>query len=303
MTRQNTKKIKLLLTVLFLGYVLLEAASYWRMQRSSGRGHRVTQEHKEAVSLRPLSDQGKPTVLLVGNSLIREAVDMDVLRQQMGSQYDVHRLILESTGYPDWSLILPSLFQQGARPGYVVLTISPVQMNSHAPVFMETTHYLLTPREVIEQARREHGGASAYVMHFLEYASPYWGTRSSAQVAFKDAIPGYRSMLFASATEKVGPQQFDPERMRDLADVCKQYNVKLLYVALPANNPNGDQDAAQIQQAAEANGVTYLRPVADDDLHGEDYTDFIHLSAQGKAKFMPVFVPSLLHALNSATNQ
>lgn len=299
MTRQTTKKIKLLLTVLFLGYVLLEVASYWRMQRLSGRGHRVSQEHKDAVSLRPLSADGKPTVLLVGNSLIREAVDMDVLRAQMGDQYDVHWLVLESTGYLDWSLILPSLFQQGSRPSYVVLTISPVQMNSHAPVFMETTHYLLTPREVMEQARREHGGASAYVMHFLEYVSPYWGTRSSAQVAFKDAIPGYRSMLFASATEKVGPQQFDPERMRDLAEVCKQYNVKLMYVALPANNPNGDQDAEQIQQAAAANSVSYLRPVADGDLHGDDYTDFIHLSAEGKAKFMPMFVPSLLRTLDT----
>ncbi|MEZ2346224.1 hypothetical protein [Terriglobus sp. RCC_193] len=299
MTRQTTNKIKLLLTVLFLGYVLLEVASYWRMQRPSGRGHRVTQEHKEAVSLRPHSDGDRPTVLLVGNSLILEAVDMDALRTQMRSQYDVHRLVLESTGYPDWSLILPSLFQQGARPSYVVLTISPAQMSSHVPVFMETTHYLLTPHEVLELSRRDHGGASAYVMHFLEYVSPYWGTRSSAQVAFKDAIPGYRSILFATGTEMLGPQQFDPERMRELAAVCKQYNVKLMYLALPANDPNGDQNAAQIQQAAAANSVPYLRPMADSDFHGDDYTDFIHLSAQGKAKFMPMFVPALLHALGT----
>ena len=299
MTQQKTNKIKLLITVLLLGYVLLEVGSYERMQRGSGRGRRIVQEHKEAVALRPLSADGKPTVLLVGNSLIREAVNMDTVRAQMGSHYDVHRLIVESTGYADWRFALPSLFEQGGRPSYVVLTISPLQMNSHAPLFMETTHYLLTPREVIAMSRAEHGGPSSYEMHFLEYASPYWGTRTSAQTAFKDKIPGYRALLYASPGDKIGPQSFDPERMKELAEICRQYNVRLIYLALPANNPNGDHDAKQIQDAAAANGVPYLRPVADGDIHGDEYTDFIHLSETGKAKFMPVFISSLMQTLDT----
>lgn len=300
MTRQKTKKIKLLLTVLLVGYVLLEAGSYARMHRSDGRGRRIVEELREAVALRPLSADGRPTVLLVGNSLIREGLDMDTVRAQMGGHYDVHRMIVESTEYPDWRYALPSLFERGARPSYVVLTISPLQMNSHMPLFLETTHYLLTPHEVIAMSRAEHGGPSSYAMHLLEYASPYWGTRTSAQTALKDKIPGYRSLLYAWVSGKISPQNFDAERMQELAEICRQYHVRLVYVALPSNNPNGDHDARQIQQAAEANDVLYLRPVADSDLHGDEYTDFIHLSEAGKAKFMPRFISALTSTLDAA---
>ncbi|MEK6397605.1 MAG: hypothetical protein V4734_05930, partial [Terriglobus sp.] len=237
MTRQTTKKIKLLLTVLLTSYVLLEAGSYARMHRSGGRGGRIVEELKQAVALRPLSAEGKPTVLLVGNSLIREGLDMDTARAQMGDRYDVHRLIIESTEYPDWRYALPSLFERGARPTYVVLTISPLQMNSRVPLFLETTHYLLTPHEVVAMSRAEHGGPSSYAMHFLEYASPYWGTRTSAQTALKDKIPGYRALLYSWAAGKIPPQNFDAERMQELAEICRQYHVRLIYAALPANNP------------------------------------------------------------------
>jgi hypothetical protein len=299
-TQRKTKKIKLLLTVLLVGYVLLEMGSYARMHRSDGRGRRIVEELKEAIALRPLSADGKPTVLLVGNSLIREGLDMDAARAQMGSRYDVHRMIVESTEYPDWRYALPSLFERGARPSYVVLTISPLQMNSHMPLFLETTHYLLTPREVIAMSRAEDGGPSSYAMHFLEYASPYWGTRTSAQTALKDKIPGYRSLLYAWAANKIGPQNFEAKRMQELAEICRRYHVRLVYVALPANNPNGGHDARQIQNAAEVNGVLYLRPIADSDLHGDEYTDFIHLSEAGKAKFMPAFISALTKTLDAA---
>lgn len=300
MTKQKTKKIKVLLTVLLVGYALLEWGSYARMHRGGGRGRRVVEELKEAVALRPLSADGKPTVLLVGNSLIREGVDMDVIRAQMGSRYDVHRLIVESTGYPDWRYALPSLFERGARPSYVVLTISPSQMNSHVPLFLETTHYLLTAHEVVAMSHEEGGGPSSYAMHFLEYASPYWGTRTSAQTALKDKIPGYRELLYAWAAGPRVPERFDAKRMQALAEICRQYNVRLVYAALPENNPNGDHDAGQIQKAAEANGVSYIRPVVDSDLHGDEYTDFIHMSATGKAIFEPKFIAALMSTLDAA---
>lgn len=300
MTREKTKKIKVLLSVLLAGYVLLEAGSYARMHRPGGRGRRIATELREAVALRPLSAQGKPTVLLLGNSLIREGLDMDALRTQMASQYDVHRLILESTEYPDWRSAMPSLFERGARPSYVVMTISPLQMNSNMPLFLETTHYLLTLHEVLRVSRVNHDGPSDYAMHLLEYASPYWGTRTSAQTAVKDKIPGYRSLLYAWAEGAAKPQHFDAHRMQELEEICRQYNVRLIYAALPSNNPYGDHDAGQIQQAAATYGVPYLRPVADSDLHGDDYTDFIHLSESGRAKFMPVFVPALTETLERA---
>jgi hypothetical protein len=299
-TQRKTKKIKLLLTVLLAGYVLLEMGSYARMHRGNGRGRRIVEELQEAEALRPLSADGKPTVLLVGNSLIREGLDMDTARAQMHSHYDVHRLIVESTEYPDWRYALPSLFERGARPSYVVLTISPLQMNSHMPLFLETTHYLLTPHEVFAMSRDEHGGPSSYAMHLLEYASPYWGTRTSAQTALKDKIPGYRALLYSWAAGTIAPQNFEAERMREMAEICRQYHVRLVYAALPANNPNGDHDARPIQQAAEANGVLYLRPVADSELHGDEYTDFIHLSEAGKAKFMPAFISALTKTLDEA---
>jgi hypothetical protein len=274
-TRRN---VTVLLLVLVFGYAALEGLSYVRMHRGSGRGSRIMKEYREAIALTPTAANGSPTVLMVGNSLIREGVDMTALRAAAGGHYDLHRLVIESTAYNDWVVAIPALLQEGARPSVIMLTISPLQMNSHAAVSMETTHYLLNNTEVVDLVHRDGSGLNGYVGHFIEHISPLWGTRNSAQVAFKDIIPGYRSIVYAIA--------------------CRQYNVKLVYLAMPANNPNGAYDAERIHRAADQYGVRFMRPVADDELHGDQYTDLIHLSPSGRAYFMPRFLAALPAAVN-----
>jgi hypothetical protein len=294
-TRRN---VTVLLLVLIFGYAALEVLSYVRMHRGSGRGSRIMKEYREAIALTPTAANGSPTVLMVGNSLIREGVDMTALRAAAGGHYDLHRLVIESTAYNDWVVAIPALLQEGARPSVIMLTISPLQMNSHAAVSMETTHYLLNNTEVVDLVHRDGSGLNGYVGHFIEHISPLWGTRNSAQVAFKDIIPGYRSIVYAIANEPVPPLNFDPVRMEELARACRQYNVKLVYLAMPANNPNGAYDAERIHRAADQYGVRFMRPVADDELHGDQYTDLIHLSPSGRAYFMPRFLAALPAAVN-----
>ncbi len=293
----------MLLLVLGFGYMLLEALSYARMSRGSGRGHRMATESREAVHLKPTSPDGKPTVLLVGNSLLREAVDMDQLKGALGDRYDFHRLIVESTYYNDWRYAIPALFERGARPSVLVITLSPAQMNGATPVSMETTHYLLNTKQVMALAHSDGSGLSGYVSHFIEHFSPLWGTRNSTQVAFKSFIPGYRSTVFTIANEPPAPQQFDHARLAALATICRQYNVKLVYLATPANDPNGEKDAAQLQQAAAENNVPYLRPVRDDFIPSAQYVDDYHLDKPARNIFLPKLLAQLPAALDASIAQ
>src|SRR5262249_38258814 len=62
---------------------------------------RINGELQTARGLQPKDEKGRPTVLLTGNSLILEGVDIDNLRAAL-PEYRVDRLAIEQTHYLDW---------------------------------------------------------------------------------------------------------------------------------------------------------------------------------------------------------
>src|SRR5258708_6953653 len=63
------------------------------------------------------------SVLIIGNSLLLEGVDVDRLQKLTSSQMHIYPIFLEATGYYDWFYGLQRLFREGAKPQVVVLGV------------------------------------------------------------------------------------------------------------------------------------------------------------------------------------
>src|SRR5712692_9225046 len=86
---------------------------------------RVSRQYAEALHARP-SRTGEPvSVLMVGNSLLLEGVDLPRLRESTSRSLRIYPIFLEYTTYYDWEYALRRLFREGARPQVVVVGLGP----------------------------------------------------------------------------------------------------------------------------------------------------------------------------------
>ncbi|SRR6266404_76249 len=74
---------------------------------------RVSRQYSEAARIRP-AKPGEPTsVLMIGNSLLLEGVDVDRLQKLTSGQMHIYPIFLEATGYYDWFYVHPNGFADG----------------------------------------------------------------------------------------------------------------------------------------------------------------------------------------------
>jgi hypothetical protein len=91
-----------LLTGLVIILLGLELGSPLILTRFSRIERREESENQVARTLHPLTPDGRPTVLLVGNSLLIEGVQIDSLRDSLAAQCAVSRFGIEQAQYLDW---------------------------------------------------------------------------------------------------------------------------------------------------------------------------------------------------------
>src|SRR5437764_12180849 len=84
---------------------------------------RVCRQYADALQVRPARPGEPKSVLMVGNSLLLEGIDVDRLQKLTSSQLSIHPIFLEATGYYDWLYALRRLFREGSRPDVVVLGV------------------------------------------------------------------------------------------------------------------------------------------------------------------------------------
>ena len=112
----------ILLTVIGLLGLGLEFGLGWGLPRLSHIIERLKTEQAQAVRLKPLVGQPVP-VLIVGNSLLLDGVDISALDEKLRPEHRVTRFVVENTSYLDWYYGLRRLFREGARPKVLVLAL------------------------------------------------------------------------------------------------------------------------------------------------------------------------------------
>jgi hypothetical protein len=279
--------------VLVAGLVLIllafELGSPVVLDRLSRTEHRVEGELKAARALRPTTADGRPTVLLAGNSLLLEGVQLDRLHDELAPQFEVSRLGIEQTHYLDWYFGLRRLLQEGARPSVIVLALGTDQLASKFTLGEEFAHRQMSARDLplaIQESKLDRTTASTYLFaHWSNWLADKGVIRQRVLILL---VPNFRALAGRIADHGahirdravlVGMAQ---KRLPDLEELSRAYGVKIVLLIPPALREDYSHDIQQV--GAEAGiPVWVLSPPGE--YPRSLYSDGYHLNPQGSADF------------------
>src|SRR2546428_3426926 len=108
--------LKMLAAFCVLFIIALEMFFSHPIKEYSNTYRRVSRQYVEAVSSRPAKAGEPVSVLMVGNSLLLDGVDVPRLEASTSGSLRIYPIFLEYSAYYDWLYALRRLFRQGARP-------------------------------------------------------------------------------------------------------------------------------------------------------------------------------------------
>ena len=223
---------------------------------------RTMAEAINAHRVRPMTD-GKPSVLLLGNSLMLEDVDYPELQQDLAGRAAVSRFVIEQTYYYDWYFGIRRLFSEGVRPRMIVLGIQPAAFVANQIRGDYSAFYLISMSDLPSAA-----GAAGYDLTktsnlvFARFSLFYAGRNNLRNFILNKVEPGYGALLHDLVTMS-GRLPADPEmerisaqRLTALKTICAHYGTRFLYVIPPAFG-NGDEP---VVRGGARSHVTTLEP-------------------------------------------
>lgn len=301
--KATTRDVVLLLVVCALFSAFLELGSAFGFGRLSQMEHRRQTEYQNALATRSSKGRHGTSVLVVGNSLLLEGVDFPALQQDVGPAIDLRRMVVENTFYLDWYYGLRHIFRAGARPDVVVVVLNPTQISSSSFNGDYSAHLLVDRRDLWDFAKDTAADRNAMSSLALANLSFFYGTRTEIRTwILGNILPGLPH-LFHSTPTVPKAQAFAAvaaQRTAQLRDLCTQHGAELVIVLPPARLNTG---ADVILQAAAANGVKVLSPIAPGVLPSSDYSDNFHLNSSGAGKFTPALASGLRQVLVSSSHR
>lgn len=278
-----------LLSGLIIIFVGLELSSPVILAHLSNTERRITTEMRQAQVLRSATPDGRPTVLLVGNSLLLEGVQLDSLRDGLVSQYAVSRLGIEQTHYLDWYFGMRRLLAEGSRPNLIVLSLATDQLASPLSLGESFAHRQMLARDlpmVVRESNLDRTDASSY---FFAHWSNWLGEKGFIrQCVMILLVPHFRQLAGRIADHD--PRVDDPkvlmnraqERLPELRALAQQYQVHIVVLIPPTLH---EDHSAEIQKMGNQLGVPVWVLSPPGEFPRQLYRDGFHLNAQGSAIF------------------
>src|SRR5947209_7542572 len=255
------KGIVALLGGIVLVFLGLEVSSPFILARLSHTEQRISVELNAAQKLRPTTNDGRPTILFVGNSLLLEGVQMDALHSELAPQYEVSRLAVEQTHYLDWYFGLRRLLQEGVHPSVIVLSLATDQLASRFTLGEAFAHRQMSTRDfpqVLRETKIDRTTASTYLFaHWSNWQADKGFIRQCVMIL---AIPNFRDLAARIADH--GPHVNDPaqllagaqQRLPELAELSHQYGVRIVQLVPPTLKEDHSKDIAHIGKTAGLQG-------------------------------------------------
>jgi hypothetical protein len=296
------RALAMLLGVLALIGITMEIMGSFAFVRLSRIQRRIDTDYKHAVHMGATANDGKPTMLVAGNSLMLEGLDLPRLQDQIGSRYHASTFFVEQTQHTDWYYGLKKLFHDGARPNVVLLGLATNHLFVSGVRGEYFAHFLMrsidTPR-VASQLNLDATTASNY---FFASLSGWLGAK--ADIRKWMLIHTMPDLVEAANFVRPGtPVLPDSDTLRKtiaanllaLKQVCDNSGSRLIVVVPPTQNKT---DPYRIDEAAGADaGVPVLVPLAPGELPSSEYRDGFHLNAHGAAVFTDALAAGLLKVL------
>jgi len=293
---------KLLVAICALLIAAFEFLSDFLLKHHSETYARVSRQYAEAAKMRP-ADPGEPTsVLMIGNSLLLEGVDVDRLQKLTSSKMHIYPIFLEATGYYDWFYALQRLFREGAKPEVVVLGVgvNSFLANSVRQDFVPLM--LFDMRDSLGVASDLKMDRTATSNLLLAHSSVFWDTRTVLRTQIlRHAIPHYAELVLLLKPQPAipPPHQFQTtanSRLARLHELCEAHGAKLIILVPPT--PSSEDAVRQMTLASRTAGVDILVPIDPTVLSVKYYqSDELHLNSEGAQLFtsaLATFLPKTL---------
>jgi hypothetical protein len=278
--------IGMLLIILLICYGFVELVAGLGFTRVSRIQRRIADEYKKTLKIRLLED-GKPSVLICGNSLLLEGVDLTAIQDRLDKKYSIHRFVIEQTEYLDWYFGLRRLFHEGMQPAYVVMLLTTSHLISNATRGEYFAYYLMSPRDILDVKKEARLDMTMTSNYFLAAYSPWLGAQSEirkwllgrAMPDFVNLAGSLRPMYPALPSDE---EIWDvvPARLTALQQICERNGSGLLLVIPPSSE---DVKAALVQRCGRIKNITVLAPYWT--LPPSDFEDGFHLNSIGKSLF------------------
>ncbi|HZE82153.1 MAG TPA: hypothetical protein VE604_14720 [Candidatus Polarisedimenticolia bacterium] len=277
----------------------LEISGRYLLKHDSGTFARVSRQYAEAVRVRPAKTGEPISVLMVGNSLLLEGVEVDRLQKLTSSQMRIYPIFLEATGYYDWLYGLQRLFREGARPQVVVIGVgvNSFLANSvrqdYSPLMLFDTRDTLA---VASELEMDHTATSNLL---LAHSSVFWDTRSVVRTqVLCHLVPRCKELFLLLKRQPPIPpptefQTIASPRLERLRELCEAHGAKLIILVPPT--PSSEDAVRQMTIAAQRARVDSLVPIDPDTLSARYYQpDELHLNSEGAQLFtsaLATFLP------------
>jgi hypothetical protein len=279
-----------LLASIFVFLGSLEAVCRARFDRTSRVQQREVSQRKAALGIHDLGTKGSRHVVMLGNSLMLEGVDVPVLSAKINPIYTPVPYFVLGTNYYDWYFGLKRLFAEGMRPEYVVIGLSPNQLATDAIRGDISSRYLFQQTDLLSIAQRTHMNATSASELVLAHYSEFYGTREIIRgYVMSRTLPWFGEWLhtrFAAyrdpeLTERV-LKPIAAERLEALNQLCNANGAHLIFVVPPTYQ----KGSLIIAHTGEEKGIRVLVPVGDEDFDASRFqSDGFHLNASGALEF------------------
>lgn len=297
--------LALLLALLAVSLVGIELASRIGVPRLGRIERRIAGELAAARSVQ--QSASRPTVLVVGNSLLRTDVIFDSVRADLAPAFDASRLVVEQTAFHDWYYGLKSFFEAGHRPNVAVVMLSreDIVMNAFRGAY--SAYYLMAPRDVFSLARELDLHPTVASEYLVATASGFYGLRTEIRKnLLNKLVPPVRDLapIFARRPSSRGEARSDEatsaaplarERLQRLRDIATANGVRLVFAVAPTTVgvPRDDY----VLRAARELGITVIDTEVNGPYAADLFSDRQHMNEPGAARFTRELIAGLRDVL------
>lgn len=248
---------------------------------------RIAEDHKAALAIRK-SD--RPTMLLVGNSLMLEGIDRQRLRDSLDGNAHAVLFPIEQTQYFDWYYGLRRLFAEGSRPDLVVLCMSAEHLVTSRIRGDYSAYYLFRLAD-IPQIRRDinYDLTKTSSLVLSRFSLFYAGRSPLRNFVLVRTDPAYAAMLQRLAGVQ-GQAHFPPDRemeriaearLTDLRTLCSSHGAQFAFLLAPGFGPG----EAPLVEAGARSHTDVMVPFHLNELGLDKFRDGFHLNATGAQMF------------------
>lgn len=258
---------------------------------------RTKAEFNAAAAIR--SNGKNHTLLLLGNSLLGQGVEMHELGAMLPPGWKVRRLLVEDTSFYDWYYGMRNLFSNESHPDAVVLMLSIKQITSESVRGEYSAYRLMRFMDLPELASNLQLHPTAASGLLVGNLSAFYGTRVEIRKqVLRLLIPDFAQLTrLIIPSQSVGKnEELLGEKLRMRFDKLKQLSdsksIRMAILIAPESGLRNETLKAACSIAAKV-GFDVLAPVRPEELGINDFSDGFHLNGKGAAKFTKAFAETL----------